>query len=117
MNNSSRLGFLYRLGLIVPSVVALIAFLFVALSRVTYPFALEWLEAGTYTHVVRVLEGKPLYAAPNYEFIAMIYTPLYFYGAALLAWLTQNVMLSIRWVSIAWPITCSATARRSRDET
>ena len=101
MNYTSRLGFLYRLGLIVPSVVALIAFLFVALSRVTYPFALEWLEAGTYTHVVRVLEGKPLYAAPSYEFIAMIYTPLYFYVAALLAWLTQNVMLSMRWVSIA----------------
>ena len=101
MNSSSRLGFLYRLGLIVPSVVALIAFLFVALSRVAYPFALEWLEAGTYMHVVRILEGKPLYAAPSYDFIAMIYTPLYFYIAASLAWLTQNVMFSMRWVSIA----------------
>ena len=101
MNNSSRLGFLYRLGLIVPSVVALIAFLFVALSRVTYPFALEWLEAGTYTHVVRVLEGKPLYAAPSYEFITLIYTPLYFYIAAPWAWLMRNVMLSARLVSIA----------------
>ncbi len=57
-------------------------------------------SSGTYTHVVRVLAGKPLYAAPGYDFIAMIYPPLYFYVAAPLAWLTQNVMFSIRLVSM-----------------
>ncbi len=101
MTGSSRAAFLYRLGLVVPSLAAVAAFLVVALARAAYPFAIEWLEAATFTHVARVLEGKPIYAAPSYDFTALIYTPLFYYLAAPVAWLTQNVMLSMRLVSIA----------------
>ena len=100
MKNFSSPGVLFRICLIAPAVVAVFSFLTVALSRVAFPFALEWLEAGTYTHVARVLEGKPIYAAPSYEFIAMIYPPLYYYVAAPLAGLTGNIMLSIHLVSM-----------------
>jgi len=91
---------LYRICLIAPAVAALAGFLFVAMSRVGFPFALEWMESGTYLHVKQVLAGKPLYAAPSYEFIAMMYPPLYYYVAAPLASLTDNILLSMRLVSI-----------------
>lgn len=48
MKDLSRSGILYRLCLIVPTLVAIMAFMFVALSRVANPFALEWLESGSY---------------------------------------------------------------------
>ena len=83
-----------------PSVAALAGFLFVAASRMSYPFALEWMESGTYLHVLQVLQGKPLYAAPSYEFIAMMYPPLYYYVAAPLASVIHNIMLSMRLVSV-----------------
>jgi hypothetical protein len=49
---------------------------------------------------MRVLQGKPIYIAPNYEFIPMIYTPLYYYLSAFLKILTGlNIMSSMRLLS------------------
>ncbi|WP_322487719.1 hypothetical protein [Chloroflexus sp.] len=59
--------------------IAVTLFLWVALSRLSYPFAIEWLEGNSFLHVLRVLQGQPLYVAPSYDFIPMIYTPLYYY--------------------------------------
>ena len=49
MNESSRPAMLYRLCLVAPAVLAILGVLLVALSRLTYPFALEWLEFGDAT--------------------------------------------------------------------
>ncbi|MEI6180750.1 MAG: glycosyltransferase family 39 protein [Chloroflexales bacterium] len=79
---------------------ALGAYLYVALSRLSFPFALEWVEPASYSSVERVLQGQPLYAPPSYEFIALIYTPLYFYLSAAVTWLSHDVVLATRLVSL-----------------
>lgn len=91
---------LFPLIAITASVIFIVLYLFIALPRISFPFTLEWVEGNSYLHVVRVLEGKPLYVAPSYDFIPMIYTPFYFYFVALFAKLTGNIMLSLRLVSI-----------------
>ena len=79
---------------------ALGVYLYVALSRLSLPFALEWIEPASYSSVERVLQGQPLYAPPSYEFIALIYTPLYFYLSAAVTWLIHDVVLATRLVSL-----------------
>jgi hypothetical protein len=78
-----------------------IAFVYIALSRIRYPFALEWLEGGSYAQVQRVLTGQPLYARPGMDYVAMIYPPLYYYAAALLSRATGFSFLSMRLISFA----------------
>jgi 4-amino-4-deoxy-L-arabinose transferase-like glycosyltransferase len=75
-------------------------FLYVAALRLAYPFTLEWVEADTYLHVWRVLHGLPIYVAPSYDFIPMIYTPLYYYVSAAVAALSGRIILSMRLVSL-----------------
>jgi 4-amino-4-deoxy-L-arabinose transferase-like glycosyltransferase len=44
--------------------------------RVASPWPLEWMEGASLQHALRILEGKPIYAAPSAEFIAYLYPPL-----------------------------------------
>src|SRR5690348_1839440 len=67
---------------------AVVAWLFV--RRLFYPYDLEWMEGGMLCHALRLLEGKPIYAAPSVDFIPYLYTPLY---PALLAALGRVVGL------------------------
>jgi len=75
-------------------------FLFIALSRITYPFTLEWMEGGSFVQVSRILARQPLYVRPSFEFIPQIYPPVYFYISALVDTLLGNGFLSLRLVSI-----------------
>jgi hypothetical protein len=97
---SNRLPLLARAVMLALSLSAIGVYLYVAASRVAYPFTLEWLEANSFVHVVRVMQGQPLYVAPSYDFIPMIYTPLYFYVAAPLALVSGQVMMAMRLVSL-----------------
>lgn len=54
-----------------------------AVLRVLYPFELEWMEGATVEHVLRVMEGRPLYVEPSLEFVPFVYTPLYAWLGAL----------------------------------
>ena len=65
-------------------VVYLGAFLWVAFSRLGYPFEVEWMEGGMVTHAARLLEGEPIYGPPSADFVPFFYTPGY---PMLLAWL------------------------------
>ena len=40
------------------------AYLAIALSRLSYPFTIEWLESNSLVEVHRILAGRPLYTAP-----------------------------------------------------
>lgn len=51
--------------------------LYVFARRLTYPYDLEWMEGGMLCHALRLMEGKPIYAAPSVDFIPYLYTPLY----------------------------------------
>ena len=75
-------------------------FLFISLSRIAYPFTLEWMEGGSFVQVSRILAGQPIYVRPSFEFIPQIYPPVYFYLSALVDKFLGNGFLSLRLVSI-----------------
>ncbi|HQQ62324.1 MAG TPA: hypothetical protein PLF22_01985 [Pseudomonadales bacterium] len=59
--------------------------LLVVVSRWDYPYELEWIEGSVLQHVVRVLQGKPVYVLPDMEYAPALYTPGYYYAAAVFA--------------------------------
>jgi hypothetical protein len=77
----------------------LLAYAFIALSRIAYPYELEWLEGGAVDHVGRILSGQKLYVSPSLDFIPYLYTPLYFYLSAAVAGLTGLGFWPLRLVS------------------
>jgi 4-amino-4-deoxy-L-arabinose transferase-like glycosyltransferase len=81
-------------------VIFIARYLITAIQRAAFPFALEWVEGNSFLHVLRALQGEAIYAPPTYDFIPMIYPPLYYYAAAPLAGWTGNIFLSMRVVSI-----------------
>ncbi len=67
------------------AVVAIAAFVGIALLRFRYPFELEWLESETLQHIRRLTEGNSLYTSPTIEMTQLPYAPLSFGLGALLA--------------------------------
>lgn len=57
---------------------ALSAFLWAVAHRLFYPYPLEWMEGAVWQHILRILEGRPLYPPPSAEFTPFIYPPLYY---------------------------------------
>lgn len=45
--------------------------------RVPVPFDIEWMEGGTLISAMRVMQGQPIHAAPDFTYIPFIYPPLY----------------------------------------
>ena len=89
-----------KLILLALSCIATSTYLYVALSRISFPFAVEWVEASTFIQVVQILKGKPIYTYPSFDFIPTIYTPFYYYIVALFAKFTQqnHVFNAIRFI-------------------
>ena len=54
-----------RLGAALAGLAVIITYLVIALSRLTYPFTVEWLESNSLVEVHRILAGQPLYTAPT----------------------------------------------------
>ncbi len=84
---------LAALGLV--GVAFILLFLFVALSRISYPYEIEWMEGGLLTHAARLLEGLPIYAKPSADFVPYFYTPGYPMLIALLAKLTGGLSFTL----------------------
>jgi hypothetical protein len=84
------------------------AFLYIAISRMNYMFTLEWLEGASLIQVHRLLSGQPLYAPPSFEYVSLIYSPLYFYLSSLLARITGFGFLPLRLVAFLSTIGCVA---------
>ncbi len=76
-----------------------LAFLYISISRMGYMFTLEWLEGASLIQVHRLLAGQPLYVQPTFEYVPLIYSPLYFYVSALFARLIGFGFLPLRLVS------------------
>ncbi|HEY0934042.1 MAG TPA: glycosyltransferase family 39 protein [Trebonia sp.] len=102
----------------VPLVAALIglaaigAYLFVALRRLDYPFALEQLEGNSLVEVHRILTGQPLYPAPTAGYVPDGYPPLYFFVSAAVARVLGVSYLSLRLVSLISSLACFALLGR-----
>jgi 4-amino-4-deoxy-L-arabinose transferase-like glycosyltransferase len=90
---------LLRYALFALACLFLLVYIVIALTRMRYPFELEWMEGGSLDQVRRILAGQTLYAAPSLEFTAFIYPPLYFYLAAALATVTGLDFFPLRLLS------------------
>lgn len=71
----------------------------IALLRLRYPYELEWIEGGMVDHVARARAGQPIYGSPSLAFTADIYTPLYFFVAAAVSFVTGLGFFPLRLVS------------------
>ncbi len=76
-----------------------LTYVYAALSRIDYPFELEWMEGGVLQHVTRILDGEEIYCKPGLEHVPFLYTPLYYYVSALFALLMGHSFLPLRLVS------------------
>jgi hypothetical protein len=101
-----------RLAAALAGLAAIGAYLFVALSRLDYPFALEWLEGNSLVEVHRVLAGQPLYPAPTAGYVPDGYTPLYFFVSAAAARVIGVSYLTLRLVSLVSSLACFALLAR-----
>ncbi|MCH7639080.1 MAG: glycosyltransferase family 39 protein [Bacteroidetes bacterium] len=91
---------LLRVAVFALAIFHVVLFLGTVAMRIGYPFELEWTEGGIEDYVRRVLAGEPIYTAPSMEFGTSIYTPLYFYLAALPARLFGLSFVPLRVVSL-----------------
>ncbi|MBN1902703.1 glycosyltransferase family 39 protein, partial [Candidatus Sumerlaeota bacterium] len=94
-----RLTAALRYLAVLVSLVYILAYIFVVLSRIGYPFELEWMEGASVIHIKRILEGKPLYVRPTIEFVPFFYTPFYFYISTLFSLILGLGFLPLRIVS------------------
>lgn len=77
------------------------AMAWVMCSRADHPYELEWMGGAFLDHVCRILDGEPIYVAPDESFVPFLYAPLYFYLSAGVALATGEGFLPLRLVSIA----------------
>jgi hypothetical protein len=84
----------------------ILIYFFIAVSRIRFPFELEWMEGACVDHVNRILQGKKLYVEPSIDFVPFQYTPVYFYVSALTAKLTGIGFLPLRLVSLVSSFSC-----------
>jgi hypothetical protein len=101
-----------RLAVALAGLVAIVAYLFVALSRLGYPFAVEWLEGNSLVEVHRILAGQPLYPAPTAGYVPDGYPPLYFAVSAAAARVLGVSYLPLRLVSLVSSLACFALLAR-----
>jgi hypothetical protein len=84
------------------------SYLVVVLARIAYPFELEWMEGAVGNHVLRILNGQPLYVRPSLDFVPFVYAPLYFYVSAGVAKLVGFSLFPLRLVSFLSSLACCA---------
>lgn len=101
-----------RLAAALVGLVAICAYLYIALSRLTYPFAVEWLEGNSLVEVHRILAGQPLYPAPTAGYVPDGYPPLYFAVSAAAARVFGVSYLPLRLVSLLSSLACFALLGR-----
>jgi hypothetical protein len=101
-----------RLAAALAGLAAICGYLFVALSRIGYPFAINPLEGNSLVEVHRILAGQPLYPAPTSGYVPDGYTPLYFYVAAAVARVLGVSYLPLRLVSLLSSLVCFALLGR-----
>lgn len=84
------------------------AYLAIAVSRLAYPFPLDWLESNSLIEVHRILTSQPLYPAPTIAYVPDGYPPLYFLVCATLAKVLGVSYVPLRLVSLASSLACFA---------
>jgi len=101
-----------RLAAALAGLAVIITYLVIALSRLTYPFTVEWLESNSLVEVHRILAGQPLYPAPTAGYVPDGYPPLYFAVSAVAARVLGVSYLALRLVSLVSSLACFALLGR-----
>jgi hypothetical protein len=78
----------------------LAALLYVSVSRLGYPWSLEWIEGACVAMARRFADGLPVYVEPSAEHVALPYYPLYFVVTGVLLKATGAVYWAGRLVSL-----------------
>ncbi len=79
----------------------LLAYLYIVVRRIRYPYCLEWMEGNALAHLDRILNGLSLYHEPSLEHLPNMYTPLFYYLSAVVAAISSPNLMSLRVVSFA----------------
>ena len=101
-----------RLAAALAGLAVIVFYLVIALSRVGYPFAIEWLESNSLVEVHRILAGQSLYPAPGVGYVPDGYPPLYFAVSAAVAGVIGPSYLALRLVSLVSSLACFAVLAR-----
>jgi hypothetical protein len=101
-----------RLTAALAGLAVIVTYVVIALSRLTYPFTVEWLESNSLVEVHRILAGQPLYPAPNAAYVPDGYPPLYFAVSAAAASVLGVSYLPLRLVSLVASLACFALLGR-----
>ncbi len=85
----------YAIFVLLVSIGFAFSYLYVGIARVTYPYALDFVEEDMLMQAWRVAQHLPVFVPPNADFVPQVYMPLY-------TWLGGQVL---RFVSPAfWPL-------------
>jgi hypothetical protein len=101
-----------RLAAALTGFAVIITYVVIAVSRLTYPFTIEWLESNSLVEVHRILAGQPLYPAPTAGYVPDGYPPLYFAVSAAAASVLGVSYLPLRLVSLVSSLFCFAVLGR-----
>jgi dolichyl-phosphate-mannose-protein mannosyltransferase len=101
-----------RLAAALAGLAVIITYLVIALSRLSYPFTVEWLESNSLVEVHRILAGQSLYPAPTAAYVPDGYPPLYFAVSAAAASVLGVSYLPLRLVSLVSSLACFALLGR-----
>ncbi len=89
-----------RYLIVIASFLFIAMFGYITISRIAYPYELEWMESGSLVQAARVLAGEPLYTEPSIQYVPFIYTSLYLYLSALFIKLFGFGFFALRAVSL-----------------
>jgi len=103
-----RLTLFLRCALGVSAAAYLAVYILIACYRIRSPFEIEWFEGTLVDHVQRILNGESLYVAPSLKFVPCMYTPFYYFVAAVVAKLTGIGFFPLRFVSFIASLGCFA---------
>ena len=107
--NSNSLSWTTKITKIILFIIGVsyfVVYLLIVFNRITYPFELEWIEGSMVDHVIRILSGQKLYVAPSLQFVPFLYTPLYYYLAAVASKILGVGFIPLRLVSFMSSLGC-----------
>ncbi|HMK36823.1 MAG TPA: glycosyltransferase family 39 protein [Desulfomonilaceae bacterium] len=85
------------------------AYVGIALLRIRYPYAIEWLEGLILDTISRSALGHKIFQEPSVDFVPHVYTPLYYYVSAQVSKVFGFTFLSARSVSFVSSLGCFGT--------
>ena len=82
------------------SVIQLIFLCVLWVNHINFPLNLEPMELTVRQHVLRIVNGLPLYPEPSSNFVALAYNPLYYYLTVPFTYIFGTGLSTMRFVSI-----------------